>query len=492
MKRWWLLVLVLALVLGGGAYGGIRLLAARNGNSNAPALETAQVYRGNIVLSVTGKGNLVPAAQVALGFRTSGVLASLEVQVGDRVAKGQVLARLDTRALELQLAQARLQLQQAEAALNQLLAGADATEILTARKNLEQAEANLEDTRESTAVSVQQAQLNLLQAANAVRDAQAEYENIYWQNRQIEARTGELPDANADAEAEAWRKVENAQAAMEAARLSYEAALERQGTSIRTAEAQVELARANLQDLLKGASQTEIASAQANVEQAQLAVQQAELELEKAVLTAPFTGTVIAIEATVGEQVSGSILTLADLDAPLVQFWVEETDLANVAVGNQVRITFEALPDITFNGQVIRIDPALVTVDGTPALQAWASIDLASSSARLFSGMSAEVEVIAAEARDALLVPLQALRELAPGKYGVFVVRADGTLELRQVEVGLQDDVQAQILSGLELGETVLLGSSSSTSTSSSRGTIALPGGPMFFPGEMPPQGGRP
>lgn len=490
MKRRWLLVVVLVLVVGAGAYGTSRLLTGRNGERNTTTQETAQVYRGDIVLSVTGKGNLVPGAEIALGFRTSGVLASLEVQVGDRVAKGQVLARLDTQELELQLAQARLQLQQAEAALNQLLAGANATEILTARKNLEQAEANLEDTRVSTAVSVQQAQLSLLQAANALRDAQTEYENIYWQNRQIEARTGELPDANADAEAEAWRKVENAQAAMEAARLSYEAALERQDTSTRTAQAQVELARANLQDLLKGADQTEIASAQTSVEQAQLAVKQAELELEKALLTAPFTGTVIAVDASIGEQVSGNILTLADLDAPLVQFWVEESDLASVSVGNRVRITFEAWPEVTFAGQVIRVDPALVTVDGTPALQAWASIELGSSSVRLFSGMSAEVEVIAAEAHDALLVPLQALRELAPGKYGVFVLRADGTLELRQVEVGLKDDVQAQILSGLELGETVLL-ESTSTSSASSSSPIVAPGGPMMFPGEMP-QGGRP
>jgi len=488
-KRWWLAI-ALVLALSGGVYGGLRLLAARNGNGNTASLETAQVYQGDIVLSVIGKGNLVPAAQVALGFRTSGILATLEVKVGDHVEKGQILARLDTQELELQLAQARSKLQQAEATLNQLLAGASSTEILTARKNLEQAQANLEDTRTSTALSVEQARLSLLQAANSLRDAQAEYENIYWQNRQIEARTGELPDANADAEAEAWRRVENAQAAMEAARLSYEAALERQGTSTRTAEAQVELARANLEELLRGASETELANAQANVEQARLGVQQAELELEKAVLTAPFAGTVIRIDATIGEQVSGSILTLANLDTPLIQFWVEEGDLANVAVGYPVRITFEALPDLTFSGKVVQVDPALVTVDGTPALQAWANIDLGQSPVRIFSGMSAEVEVIAAEARNALLVPLQALRELAPGQYAVFVLKADGTLELRRVEVGLQDDVQAQILSGLELGETVVLQASGASSAGTSPST--LPGGFGIFPGEMPPQGGRP
>jgi multidrug efflux pump subunit AcrA (membrane-fusion protein) len=72
--------------------------------------------------------------------------------------------------------------------------------------------------------------------------------------------------------------------------------------------------------------------------------------------------------------------------------------------------------------------------------------------------MNAEIEVIAGEAQDAVLVPLQALREMGPEQYAVFVVGAGGELEMRIVEVGLKDYVNAEILSGLEPGEVVATG----------------------------------
>ena len=104
------------------------------------------------------------------------------------------------------------------------------------------------------------------------------------------------------------------------------------------------------------------------------------------------------------------------------------------------------------------MEPVLVTVDGTPAVQAWASLYLDSQEVNLLSGMTAEVEVVAAEARNALLVPVEALREMSPGEYAVFVVKSDGELEMRPVEVGLMDFTNAEILDGLELGDIVSVG----------------------------------
>jgi multidrug efflux pump subunit AcrA (membrane-fusion protein) len=71
--------------------------------------------------------------------------------------------------------------------------------------------------------------------------------------------------------------------------------------------------------------------------------------------------------------------------------------------------------------------------------------------------MNASVDVIAGSAENAVLVPVEALRELAPGSYAVFVVE-NGTPKLRTVTVGLQDVTFAQITSGLEAGEVVSTG----------------------------------
>ena len=141
-----------------------------------------------------------------------------------------------------------------------------------------------------------------------------------------------------------------------------------------------------------------------------------------------------------------------------VRFYLEESDLDKVAAGNPVTVVFDALPDRDFPGQVDRVDPVLVTVDGTVAIQAWATLDPIEGARLLPLGVSAEVEIVAGSTSRALLVPVQALRELSPGQYAVFVVEADGALRLRPVQVGIRDFANAEILSGLEQGEVVSTG----------------------------------
>ena len=127
------------------------------------------------------------------------------------------------------------------------------------------------------------------------------------------------------------------------------------------------------------------------------------------------------------------------------------------------------------------MDPALVDVDGTLAVQAWAILDPASQPDDLLSGMTVEVEVVAGEARDVPLVPVQALRELGPDQYGVFVVKAGDELELRPVEIGLRDFVNAEVISGLEIGEVVSTGTTETADSSDEVSEFAPPAGGMPF-----------
>ncbi|MFW6136218.1 MAG: efflux RND transporter periplasmic adaptor subunit, partial [Chloroflexota bacterium] len=149
---------------------------------------------------------------------------------------------------------------------------------------------------------------------------------------------------------------------------------------------------------------------------------------------------------------------LANLRQPLLRFWLEQSDMGRVALGNQVNVVFDALPDTTLTGTVVRVDPVLVTVSGTPAVQAMARLFLDDQDIALLSGMTADVEVIAAQARDVLLVPVEALEEAEGDRYVATVVIADGELQQREVEVGLMDALNAEVLSGLEFGETVKVG----------------------------------
>jgi multidrug efflux pump subunit AcrA (membrane-fusion protein) len=151
------------------------------------------------------------------------------------------------------------------------------------------------------------------------------------------------------------------------------------------------------------------------------------------------------------------VLVLSTQDQPVVRFYVEEGDMDKVAVGDRVRVTFEGYPDLTLEGEVYDLEPTMVIIDSSPTLIAWASLP-SDSSVPLFSGMSADVEIISGEARNVLLVPVAALRELAPGSYAVFVVQPDGQLKLTPVKVGLQDLTNAEIVEGLKAGDVISTG----------------------------------
>ena len=170
-------------------------------------------------------------------------------------------------------------------------------------------------------------------------------------------------------------------------------------------------------------------------------------------------GVVTSVSAQSGDSVTmGPIIGLANAQTAQVRFWIEELDVAAAVPGFPVSIVFEAFPEYIYSGQITRVEPALVDVEGASAIQAWASIDMTQHTAPLLFGMNAEVEIIAGEARNALLVPIQALREISPGQYAVFVVGRNEELEFRPVQVGLRNFISAEVVSGLEEGETISTG----------------------------------
>ena len=454
-RRTWTgpVVVIALLVAAGGGYLAYTRYFVPEEELPEPTLETATVTRGDIVITVDGSGELVPAAELELTFRTSGVLDEVLVEVGDRVLENDLVARLETESLERAVADADVEVQLAELELADVREGPGEAELADASAEVRDARVELslaQDAYERTIDS-------RLDGVADTYKTQFDWWVSYYQGQKAKYEEGDLSQADHD-----W-----AMAAMIAADGEWNAAVndakaeevqaQNRLTQARNATSQ---AQKTLQLLESEPLTDTLARADLEVDQTLLAREKARANLDAAQLFAPFDGTVMDIAASAGEQVGTStpILTLANLQEPLLLFWVEEADMSGVAVGRPVDIVFEALPDDTFTGKVVRVDPLLVTVGGTPAVQTWASLDLTAEVSDLLSGMTADVEIIAAEARNALLVPVEALRELSPGQYAVFVVKADGELEMRPVVVGLSDPVNAEILDGLELGEVVSVG----------------------------------
>lgn len=475
----WIGLIVLVLAAGGG-YAYYRIVWRPGQQAVEQTIATAQVHRGDLVISVSGSGTLVPADEVDLGFQTGGYLDEVLVEVGDRVQEGDVLARLETDQLELAKAKSDIDARLAQLDLDDAREGPTDAELADARADVRNAQSAL--------LVVQYTYSTTLNSSldSALRARLIEYQWYVDQSWEADEKREEGTINQEDYE-DAWDDRGAAEGRFNTALKEAEMEQLDAENQIDQAQNRVYQAWETLRLLQSGPTTDTIKRAELSAEQATLALEDARDDLAAAELRAPFDGTVVDVTAIPGEYV-GTVpfITLADLEEPLLQFWVEESDMSGVMVGNRVEIVLEALPDDMFTGEVIRIDPALVTKNFTLAIQAWASVDLTSQPVNLVGGMNAEVEVISAEARDALLVPIQALREIGPDQYAVFVVQSDGEMVLRPVEVGLMDFVNAEILSGLEVGETVSTGIEESTETSVSTDEQQMPPGGMFFEGGGP------
>lgn len=538
----WIVPLVLVLTVG-GYFAYKTWFAPQDVVQTESAPQTGTVTRGDISITAAGSGQLVASAEMNLAFSTSGVLEELLVGVGDEVKAGDVLGWIDDADAQQAVAQAEIQVLQAQQALAVAQAQAelavlqaqadldaaqealdallnwepDEDEIALAKANLVSAQTSYNNTLAKAGVDQTiSARVSLEQAIANLTNAQENYANAMSPDRDWEKdiETTRTNAANA---------VYNAQQSLEIAQANYKlSTINSTSADIQSAKAQLMNAESALEEAETPPDDAEITAAQIKVQQTALALEQAklavtdlgdgntpaareaELALEQAqlnlataketldgtTLVAPFDGTVTAINCTVGETCNGAAFVLANLSTPVLQFWIEETDMNSAAKGNPVRIVFEALPDYEYTGEIYQVDPVLTTVGGTSAVQLWATIDTSAYPVKLLGNMNADVEIIAGEALNAILVPVQALRELGDGQYAVFVVKADGELEMRTVEIGLMDFVNAEVKSGLENGEIVTLAeqTSSSTTIQSDINTQQQFGPPMggFGGGMMP------
>jgi multidrug efflux pump subunit AcrA (membrane-fusion protein) len=470
----WIVIIVMIAAAGGGYY--YYASASQPDQTEAEQeVRTSTARQGDLVIYATGTGTLVASSEVELSFGINGEIQAINVQVGDTVQAGDVLAQLEEGAslvsLEASVTSAELSLLNAQQALN--------------------------DLYESAPMKAAQAQMTLAEAADSLKDA--EYR---WQSQQAGYRAS--GDTVAAAEANlvlAEQEVERAQKQYndvsgrsdddpsKALALSNLVAAKQKRDSIlrelnwytgsptdfdqALLDAEVAIAQASLEEaqreweiLKEGPDPDDIAQAEAQLANAEAQLSKAQDALEEGIaaqeeinLVAPINGTVLAVNAQVGENAQGTIIVLADLSQPTLEIFLDETDLDNIRLGYAVEVIFDALPDDTFQGTVVQIDPSLYTSQNVSAIRALVQLDdpTLAQAGTLPLGLSAAIDVIGGRADNAVLVPIEALREITPGEYAVFVME-NGEPKLRMVEVGLMDFTFAEVISGLEAGEIVTTG----------------------------------
>jgi len=279
--------------------------------------------------------------------------------------------------------------------------------------------------------------------------------------------------------------IDQAQQQLDTLELSIESSKSSAANQLTSAQLSLTSTQHNYANQTAPADESTIATDQASVTTAQINLDDAEQTLAAASLTSPLDGVVVAVNVVPGTLAPGSAdVTVASLQME-VTATVTETDLPSLALGQTVSVEITATGETT-TGTVTEISPVAEAVDAGGVVNYPIVVALDAAPDGTASGMTAEVQVITAQAADVLAVPATAVNG-SDGNYSVMVLGTDGQPASVAVEVGLITSDLAEISSGLNEGDTVVTGIATAQ-TGTTETTGGAPGG--FGGGAFPVGGG--
>jgi HlyD family secretion protein len=428
------IIIIVAVLL---VVAGIVALTVVRAQSGYTKVITGRVVRGNLVSVVSGTGQIKPKTYVNVGATAFGRITHLFVKEGDHVKKGQILATVESIQPEANVDAQKAAIDAAKTDITSYIAAEK-----TADANVEHAKADLE-----------QKKLDY-----------DRYTALYAEKL--------VSKADFDAKKAAYDT--------DVATLSQSVA------ALAQAKAQTDSARGHLG--------TQVATLRSN-----------EDALNKTVSMAPFDGLVTNLPVREGETVvvgiqnaeGSTLMTLADMSIITAEVKVDETDIVNVALGQEADVSVDALPGKVFKGHVTEVgDQALLRSTGVATSQSTSGTEEAKdfkvvvtvdqASDELKPGLSATAKITTASRPNTLSIPIQALTMHAPEDpkvkphvqnastaaapssadaqkvQGVFVMRADKNGKMRAhfvpVTTGITGTTDIEVTSGLKEGDEIVTG----------------------------------
>ena len=369
-----------------------------------------QVERGDLIISVSGSGNIEVSNEAELVFGVGGRIEKIYFEEGDNVTEGDALAKLDTSTLELALTQAQVAVTQQQLA------------IIQAEVALDQAEYNLDQARD-------------LYTWPEIKIAQSDVdEAIAYVDYLSESGLSGLSGATL---AYAQARLAAAEAKLDAMIMSYDT------EEVAIKKLQVETAKQSLE------------LSQQSLQAAQQSLEQARKQLTEAAITAPFSGLVASVPVDERDTVltTTTIIHLVDPGSMELVVEVDEIDIAEVKPGQRAIIEVDALPALQLEGTVISISLLPEVEAGVVLYEVKIDFDVPGGS-EVRVGMSADADIIINERSNVLLVPDRAIKQDSQGNPVVEVIVND-EIEERPVVIGVSDGYQTEIVDGLKEGEEI-------------------------------------
>lgn len=458
-KKIWIAGGVIALLL------FVVIFSIVGGRKNAVLVQTSIVERKDVLSSkVTANGEIRAKKFVDLQSETQGIITELYVQEGDRVKKGDVLLRIDPIQTD--------------------------ADVAIARANYEQAMAN---TR-AQEIEIANAEVQLMQNESSLRSARAELERAEYNFSRMQKRYNRQRELleNGLISRDDYEKEQNDFR-------SAEASLEIQRANLTSSEKQIEISRNTIEKMKNSA-----AANQANIKSLAANLTKATDNSKKSRIESPLDGVITQLNKEKGERAvpgmmtnpEATIMTIADLSIIQAELKVDETDIVNLSMGDIANVEVDALPDDVFEGQVTEIANSPIQTSGSTqeAKDFKVVVTLKDPSSKLRPGMSCTGDITTDTKKNALVIPIQALtiRDVQvdkDGKYhppdlndkkagsvaradsgknsepekkeleGVFVINENMIARFRPIKTGITGESEIEVLENLKEGEEIVSGS---------------------------------
>ena len=375
--------------------------------------QTATIGRGDLTATVGATGTVRARQTATLVWQTTGTVENVNVQIGDQVKADEVLASLSKSSLPQNIILAEADLVNAQQALDDVLDSDTArAQAWIALRDAKDAFEKAYDYRQYLNYPVKKTRVDLVKQVTPYGVVDVPRTKTY----KVAATEEEIAKADAD---------------------------------LNLKEAQYEDAKRAYERLADGPNKDDLAAAQARVDAAQAT-------LDLAHLTAPFAGTVTEAFPLPGDQVStgATAFRIDNLDSLLVDVELSEVDINNVSVGQAVMLSFDAILGKDYNGEVTKVSQAGTIANGV--VNFTVTVELTDADELVKPGMTAAVNVVVKEIKDAVLVPSRAIR-LVDNNYVVYIIK-DGMPQQVEIRLGSSSDTMSVVVGGdLKEGDNVIL-----------------------------------
>ena len=464
-----LLIILLLIILGIYLYyrQTTGLILAKQQEAAELEPDTAVVKRGDLTNTLDDISGTVRSNQsVYLYWQTSGTVSAVNVEVGDEVKKGDVLAELDSSTIDSSIIDAAVTKEQSMESMERLY-----TSTLTleqARTKVVQAQKTVEDAQKvyNALGIVREDEIELgvkyddyVRAVSAYQQAQEHFDSV------------KMLDLDNVDRVRALQRLESSKSAMDSAKAQYNWYNgETEEIEVQQADAALKLAQAQLDDAVRAYNRIKDGPTDNQVRSIQAQIDAAAATVNTSKIVVPISGTVAQVEARPYDVIAydntaaRNILAVRvdDLSSHYIDISVTELEVNNISLGQEVTITFDAIPLREYTGTIVNISNAGTVDNLSVNYDLTVKMDEADDSIK--SGMMADVAIVTAHVKDVLYVPMQAISVAEDGM--TRIVRKqnpDGSTTEIPVQTGLTSGSDIQVTSELlNEGDEVMLTKASS------------------------------